>query len=173
MVKAPCNLNFKGYSLMELMVAMVLTTITISSVYYSWNYMNKHVATHSRTALLEKETQRLIHLFANRLMRSTQIIEWDETSAVFVSETGEDTITYKLIGDTVYQNDTPVPILSTQTKIATFSIRDSDESAPVESPFQFLQLTLKLEHRSGDTASAVLSLKAKKNRKVDNDPFDF
>jgi type II secretory pathway component PulJ len=156
------NMNRNGYSLAELVIAMVLTSIVISNVYFFWRYMDRHILVHSENAILQKETDRLIHLVTSDVRKASSILHYDQKSITLLGKTDEDTISYSFSEDTLYKNNIPLTILAKRAHVKNFEIKDLNEDPQNTSAFVLLEFNLTLINHSGYESEAKLVVKTER-----------
>lgn len=155
------NHDSSGYSLMELVIAMVLVSIVISNVYFFWRYMDKHILVHSENASLQKETDRLIHLITSSIRRASSVLYYDQKSITLLGETDEDTVSYSFSEDTLYKNKVPLTILARRAHVKNFEIKNLSDDPQDASTFVLLEFNLTLTNQSGYESEAKLVVKTK------------
>ncbi|HLV30815.1 MAG TPA: prepilin-type N-terminal cleavage/methylation domain-containing protein [Chitinispirillaceae bacterium] len=142
----------RGFTVIELITALALSSIVISSVYYFWNFLNKHVYTHSRHAQVEQEAHRAAQQIFSSINKSSEIIEWDPQSITFISTSG-DTNKYLYDSDSLRYNRSAMQFSNKGLKVYSFNLRDIDENMINESQHLFLELSIVFLHNERDTVT--------------------
>lgn len=150
-----------GYSLIELVVAMVLVSIVVSNVYFFWRYMNRHIIRHSESASLQIESDRIVHQIVSSVKRSSSILDYDRNSITMLGETDEDTVSYSFTNDTLYRNKIKLSLLTSRSHVKDFEIKNLTEDPLNSSGFLFLEITVTLAHQSGFESQATLRVKSR------------
>lgn len=140
----------RGFTIVELITALAMSTIVISSVYYFWNFLNMHVYTHSSHAQFEQEAHRTAQRIFSGVNKAEEIIEWDRQSITFVSNLG-DTCKYLFNGDSLTYNDSAIYFVNKKLKVTSFNIEDTDENSPDESGHLFLDISIVFLHNERDS----------------------
>ena len=150
-----------GYSLMELVIAMVLVSIVISNVYFFWRYMDKHVLVHSENASLQRNRpidSSDYHFCSQSLLRVALRPEIDH----FSGEADEDTISYSFSEDTLYKNKVPLTILARKAHVKNFEIKNLNDDPYHASVSILLEFNLTLSNPSGYESEAKLVVKTRR-----------
>lgn len=150
-----------GYSLVELVVAMVLVSIVISNVYFFWRYMDRHVIRHSESASLQSESDRIVHQIVSSVKKSSTLLNYDRNSIMMLGETDEDTVSYSFSNDTLYRNKIAMSILTPRSHVKDFEIKNLTEDPLNSFQFLFLEITVTLVNRTGFESQATLRVKSR------------
>lgn len=154
--------NRSGYSLMELVVAMLLSSIVLSNVYFFWKYMDKHVITYSNKAMLQKENDRIIHQITSAIRQSSGIIKYNQNSINFTDDKNEDTVSFSFSNDSLYRNGKSITILSKGIIVKNFEIKNLTDDPQNALQHIFLEFTLVMKNQKGDESEARLSVRTKR-----------
>ncbi|MDO5575512.1 MAG: prepilin-type N-terminal cleavage/methylation domain-containing protein [Fibrobacter sp.] len=157
-VSACCK---NGFTIVELITALAMSTIVISSVYYFWNFLNMHVYVHSSHAQFEQEAHRVAQRIFSGVNKSEEIIEWDRQSISFVSNLG-DTCKYVFNGDSLTYNDSAIHFINKKLKVTSFNIEDTDENMPGETHHLFLDISIVFLHNERDSITINKITRSKK-----------
>ena len=110
-------------TLVELLVAMVVGSIVLFGVFYSWTTINAYVAKSKYKTELESETNRIGSLVASRIRKSPQILDWSENRVQMISPIGADTLDYYFNQNDLLLNGQPVQILVRDAKVKVFTLK--------------------------------------------------
>jgi type II secretory pathway pseudopilin PulG len=149
-----------GVTLMELTVAVVLTSIVIAIIYVSWNRLTFYTTTQKRRSALTSECNRLTDMLVTQLNKAHTVIRWSHYDIIFVVAGSEDTLNYSFDGYQLRCNDKPVPLLLHGSTVAAFMVDElnNDNSSK---PYLF-SLSLTCVTAQGDTASAQSTVMVKR-----------
>lgn len=151
----------RGFTVIELITALALSSIVISSVYYFWNFLNKHVYIHSRHAQVEQEAHRAAQRIFSSINKSSEIIEWDPKSITFISTSG-DTNKYLYDGDSLICNKSAIRFFNKGLKVISFNLSDIDENMINESQHLFLEVSIVFLHNDRDTITIEKIIRSRK-----------
>ncbi len=152
-----------GYSVLELTVAMALTSTVVSLVYATWNRLNVHMYSQQRKVALHRECMRISQFVEKKIRKADKVIEWETDEISFtVSGTGEstDTVTFTHDGETLECNGKPVSLLLPHTAVTVFSLRNTNDEAP-SVPYMF-EFMITLCNTQGDSATSTSTVLVKK-----------
>lgn len=160
-----CLKNIKvsksGLTIIELIIAISLAAILLSSLYYFWNYLNRHTTTYTRSALFSTEAHRIINSLGSQIKNAEKILSYNLTSIQFISKNG-DTLHYEFNGDSLFLNEKPLTLISKGANITNFEIRNLNEDDYRETLFTLIELSISMGNGFGDTSSIVRSVRAPK-----------
>jgi len=97
--------NVSGISLIELLIAITISTTVISLVFVAWQSVARHVTVNRRKTVLDVETQNLGKKIVTNLRKSTRIIDWHENKVVYVTPPPADTVTIEFFAEILTFND--------------------------------------------------------------------
>jgi prepilin-type N-terminal cleavage/methylation domain-containing protein len=156
-----------GMTLVELLVAMVVGSIVLFGVFYSWTTINTYVAKSKYKTELESETNRIGSLVASRIRKSPQILEWSENRVQMISPAGADTLDYYFNQNDLLLNGQPVQILVHDAKVKVFALNNLNEVLSNSDNSLLLDFIFTIEGRESDSATVhytiQLSQTSKKN----------
>jgi type II secretory pathway pseudopilin PulG len=116
-----------GITLVELMVAVVLSGIVISAVFMSWSYLNSHIAIQKRKGFIGEETKRLAHMVAMHTRRSPHVLNWNKNSITVLNPDTKDTLRYTYRDEELLLNDNPLQIRIPNTHVSSFTLSSVDQ----------------------------------------------
>jgi prepilin-type N-terminal cleavage/methylation domain-containing protein len=150
-----------GLSLIELVVALVISGIAISLALFSWTFIARHTTLQKRKSTFYAQTELAASLIAGDIRTSPHVLLFGDNAITLVARNGEDTLTYRLDNDTLRKNDTAVQFLSEGAKVVRFSI-EKDKAwpspalgppgSPEEPQDMVLVVTLGTQDRTGLTS---------------------
>jgi Tfp pilus assembly protein PilE len=140
-----------GVTLVELTVAVVMSSTMIIIVYTTWNMLNHHMFSQQRKAALHGECERIAKTVTTQLRRADAVLQWDRNSIRFISSGFTDTITYSYNGTLLDYNAQPISLTLPRASVTEFSFenQNADEASV---PYLFL-FTITLISGQGDTAT--------------------
>jgi prepilin-type N-terminal cleavage/methylation domain-containing protein len=157
-----------GITLIELIVALVISGIVISGAMFSWTFISRHTTLQKRKSAFFAQTELAASLIANDIRTSPHVLFFDDNAITFVARNGGDTLTYRLTGDSLRKNDTAQRFFSEGATVVRFSI-EKDKSWPLPAtgpagePAQpqdiVLIITLRTQDRTGITSEIRSSVK--------------
>jgi prepilin-type N-terminal cleavage/methylation domain-containing protein len=169
-----------GLTLIELVVALVISGIVISLAMFSWTFISRHTTLQKRKSTFYSQTEQAAALIANDIRTSPHVLLFDDKAITLVARNGGDTLTYRLDGDTLRKNDAAVRFFSEGAKVVRFSI-EKDKAwpspaldppgSPPEPQDIVLIVTLRTQDRTGLTSEIRSSVKiryAEEEGNVDN-----
>jgi prepilin-type N-terminal cleavage/methylation domain-containing protein len=118
----------RGITLVELLVALVISGIVISGAMFSWTFISRHTTLQKRKSAFFAQTEQAAALIANDIRTSPHVLFFDDNTITLVARTSGDTITYRLTGDSLRKNDAAVRFFSEGATPVKFSI-EKDKSA--------------------------------------------
>lgn len=143
--------NKRGVTLIEMTVAVILTSIVITIVYASWNRLLFFTSVHKRRNSLQTESSRISDLLITKLHKAETVIRWSSDDILFTVTDPVDTLHYAYNGTSLQCNDEPVQLLLPSTAIDRFSIENIN-SNDSESPYLF-KISIRFITKQGDTTS--------------------
>lgn len=159
----------KGVTVLELTVAVVLTSILVSIVYYTWNQINLHTTVQKRKAALHTECIRISRQITDRLRGARKVLKWDTDDISFVGASGSDTCSIAFRVPSLSVDDAPVRPQLPKTEMSLFSIENlnaRDQTIPY-----LFRMTFQLVNSHGDTANAATSLMIRRSELSESDDF--
>ena len=163
--------NRNGLTILELIVALSISAAVISVVYYTWNFLNKHIAKHTNSALVSDAADRLAHSIASQIRRSPAILKWDNHSIKLLSAENSDTVTWDFDGENLLRNGDSVQVTIHGSRISNFEVKDlRDLGLPENSLNLLLQISLTVNNEAGDSSRVDLTVKARKSG-INDDGF--
>ena len=166
-----------GLTLIELVVALVISGIVISLAMFSWTFISRHTTLQKRKSAFYAQTEQAAALIANDIRTSPHVLLFDDKAITLVARNNGDTLTYRLDGDTLRKNDAAVRYFSEGATVARFSIeRDKTWPAPAVGPpgsppepqDMVLIITLRTRDRTGLTSEIRSSVKIRYAEEEEN-----
>jgi prepilin-type N-terminal cleavage/methylation domain-containing protein len=100
--------NKKGLTLLELIVTISISTIILTLVLSSWNYLNQHVSHQENKGIIRDETARVAEELMLKLRRTPGVLRFTPTSITLLSHNSNDTLEYAFDGNNLTRNEVPV-----------------------------------------------------------------
>jgi Tfp pilus assembly protein PilE len=168
-IKDHCTTGSGGVTVLELTVAVVLTSILVSVVYFSWNQLTHQTTVLKRKTALHTECNRISRMITDRLRGTQSVLKWNTDYIEFVPASKKDTCSISFRGSSLSINDTPVKLLLPGTEISMFAIENLngyDQSRPY-----LFRLSFQLVNIHGDTAHVENSLMIRRTSEPGTDDF--
>lgn len=159
------NNDISGLTMIELIVALSMAVTLVATVYYFWNFLNKHTHVHTQNAIFTTEVSRIANSIGNQIRNASSILSFDASSITFVTQKN-DTIKYEFNGDSLLQNETPLTIISKGANVTDFTITNLTESDYREAQHALFEIALTMTTTAGDSSSISLTVRTPKP--VDN-----
>ncbi len=163
------EIRYKGFTLIELMVGVAISLIVISTVYYTWNSVNSHIARHSTKAQFSSEANRIIHSITSQIRRSPEVFKWGEKQIFFLSPDGDDTLSYVFRDGNLFCNGDTVKMVDMRNMVTDFRIRDLEEDRIEDYHPVLLEISLTMTNGYDTLANSVTV----KPNKVSTSKDDF
>ncbi|NLG19231.1 MAG: prepilin-type N-terminal cleavage/methylation domain-containing protein [Fibrobacter sp.] len=160
----------QGHTLIEMILAVAIGIAVIASVYFAWTYINVHIARHSGRTQLSFETNRIISSISSQIRRSPEILKWSEQTIVFLSPSGNDTISYVYNGSNLLRNGDTVSMVKSDAGIIQFSIKDLQEDRAEDQHSTLFEISIALADIH-DTLKNRVTVKAWKVAEKNKDFF--
>ncbi|GEM_PF-5174211 len=138
----------KGFTIVELTVAVLLTSIVVTIVYATWNGMNRHIYSRERRTRLQNECDRISQGIIAQMRRADDVISWDRTSIRYTAS--GDTVAWSFDGNVLWNNGTEIKPMR-GGRVCAFSLENSNDNE--ESKPWLFSLTLSLVSMANDTAT--------------------
>jgi prepilin-type N-terminal cleavage/methylation domain-containing protein len=150
-----------GFTIVELMIALVLSGFVMTMVFYSWNYISNHTITQQRRALFQTEADRIAQTIVFQIRKSPEVLRIASTSIAFLSPDGVDTIVYEFVNGSFRKNNRELWSSDHDARIIQFSIEQERSSpGPDTSNSIPLLLTIGLNDRFGNASVIPLKVRA-------------
>jgi prepilin-type N-terminal cleavage/methylation domain-containing protein len=169
--KKLCRSAQSGITLVELLVAMVVGSIVLFGVFYSWTTINSYVAKSRYRTELESETNRIGTLVASQMRKSPQILDWSEHRVQMISPVGADTLDYYFNQDDLLLNGQAVQILVRDAKVKMFTLNNLNEALNGSENSLLLDLVFTIEGRS-DSATVHYTIQLSQSTKINGESKD-
>jgi Tfp pilus assembly protein PilE len=124
-MKKPGN---SGVSIIELMMAIAMTSVIVTVVLSSWNNFTRHVFSQRRKSILRTEIKLISSTLASQLRRSPGIIAYHSSGITYISPTSEDTIAYEFNSEELLKNDKPIRFVAQNAYISEFIVEEAEQN---------------------------------------------
>jgi prepilin-type N-terminal cleavage/methylation domain-containing protein len=159
----------RGFTIVELMIALTLSGFVMSMVFYSWNYISHYTVTQQRKAMFQNEADRIAQLMVAQIRKSPKVVLKSDRSVVLLSPNGLDSIAYEYTEESFKKNNTEIWGDSNSARITQFLIKKEDPGIDIDSAKSvMLLLTIGFKDRFGNESVFPLKVKAA----VSPDQFD-
>jgi prepilin-type N-terminal cleavage/methylation domain-containing protein len=147
----------KGFTILELIIAISMASIVITGVFFTWNGINRHIAAQKRKAELSYEINWASQQIISQIKRS-RVVYWNEHEIML--ETEKDSVLYKFDSE-LLKNKNPFQLAFKGIKITEFAFKETESNVP-ESRYSMIEMKMKAENTFGDTAGVALTFEIKK-----------
>jgi type II secretory pathway pseudopilin PulG len=147
-----------GITLLELMVALALSTLIVGMVFSVWRFVEKHTAMQRNKTLFGVEADRISRGVMSELRRTPFVLEWDRNGIAFVSENKGDTVVYRFDGYGLRRNDAEISPKRPGMTVSGFSVETSEAVESAGGGTALLELTFAYEDQSGNCSSMTYAV---------------
>ena len=147
------TVNESGMTLIELMIAMLVASIMLTTVFFMWNYINMHIGKSKYHTQLETETSRIGSLIASQIRKSQSILEWSDNRILMLNGNGSDTLDYYYSENELLLNGTKLSILVNNARVTVFELKDLNDHLDGLNGSLMLELTLSIVGRETDSVT--------------------
>jgi len=136
--------SIRGVTLIELIIAMVMTAALAGIVFVVWNNFNRHIINQNRKSQLQSEVRRFSGALISQIRRSPAVLAWHSSGITYVSPTKGDTVSYEFYADELLKNGSRVPVVSQAAYISEFLLSESAQNAVEQPDLTVLCITMTL-----------------------------
>ena len=150
----------RGFSLLELTIAILLSGLVISMVFYAWKYVSIHTIKQQQKTIFQSEADLIVQIIERDLRKSAGVVKLSSNRVVFLLPGGIDTVSYKLENGQFSKNDTVIWHDDNRARLCQFDIAveappvGADSAAPIN-----LSLTIGFTDRFGHSAVYPLKMR--------------
>ena len=151
-----------GFTIIELITAVVTASIFITVVYTAWNYITTTTARRQRYTTLQNECGRVSQLVTGAIQKAEAVLRYDRNSIRLLDTDPPDTSVFSYDGTTISRNGTPLHFILPNIEVAEFrfeNIHGYQDGKPYL--FDFLCTLVTLQ---GDTATVQTTVMGRKPR---------
>ena len=154
--------NQHGITLIELIVALAMTTIIIVIIFATWDNFNRHVINQRRKSVLNGELRQISQVLKSHIRRSPAVLAWHPSGITYVSPNNGDTLVYEFYNEELLVNDTPMPIMSQKAFVSDFAVEEVDQTVIVErKELTLLSFMIALEDEFENRVTVTFNVAAK------------
>jgi len=153
------NGHSRGFSLVELVVAIVMSTLVLGAVFSAWILVNRHTISGKRKAILQAEADRIVRSIALQIRATPAVVVWTDQSITMIAPGSNDTLVWAFDGDSLARNDTAIRFISPSARVTDFRIADLTEGNP-SSRGTLLSVSLTMQDDFGDESRASMQAAA-------------
>ncbi|MFP4415894.1 MAG: PulJ/GspJ family protein [Chitinivibrionales bacterium] len=141
-----------GFTLLEIMVALSLSSALILTVLIVWRNINTQMTTFGAQTLFESETGLIAENIMSELKRANRIISI-QTDAVTFSSSKNDTVSISFSGEDLKRNGKAIQNTRKDLYITSFHVEWDDLNVDEESRriHKLIRFAIRFEDLSGDT----------------------
>jgi type II secretory pathway pseudopilin PulG len=157
----PKNRGGAGFTIIELIIALVLSGFVITMMFQSWKYISNHLLRQQQKTLFQTEAGRIAQTILLQIRKSPEVVKVTSTSIVFLSHTSRDTVTYEFAYGAFLKNDTALWCDDRHARIDRFSI-EKENAGPDGDTSNFIPLviTVGFIDRFGNSGAFPLKVRA-------------
>jgi type II secretory pathway pseudopilin PulG len=164
------NYNNTGLTLIELIVAMAMTTIVIVIIFATWSNFNRRIINQRRKGMLNGEIRQISEVLKSHIRRSPAILAWHSSGITYVSPNGGDTVAYEFYNEELLLNDVPLPLVSQKAYISNFSIGEAEQTVIVENKdLTLLSVKITIEDEFANQVTVDFDVAAKVAEELEED----
>jgi len=149
-----------GVTFLELVIAMVVASILVTTLFMTWNQMNRHIIVQKRRGVLQSATNSFSQTITSKIGRSQSVLEITDSRISFVNPDSADTITYSFDGVAFMRNDSLYQPPVAGTHVSAFRIRTENESLPGGHSV-LLEIAITVSNSMGDSICLVSTVNTK------------
>jgi prepilin-type N-terminal cleavage/methylation domain-containing protein len=147
-----------GFTLVELVVAMVISGIVITMALVSWAFISRHTTLTRRTSEFRAQAEQASFIVVNGVRTSEKVLSFDRSAITFVAAKSGDTVSYSFANDSLRKNGTPVRFVQDNVAVVKFLVEKNEAAsapsagqlaAPDEPRDMVLTITLGVRDRAG------------------------
>jgi prepilin-type N-terminal cleavage/methylation domain-containing protein len=153
--------NRKGFTLLELMVAIAVSGLVVALAFGAWIAVTHHTERLDRSRMLDVEARRLAVSMANELRRTPAVVRLEPQAVGYVSKISFDTVVYSTDGAGLLRNNEPVQIRSTQSRVCELTVEDLSRNGMAVYGNHLIRITLCLEDGFGNRSRICVQAAAK------------
>lgn len=116
------NWNCRGVTLIELLTAITVSSVTILLIFLFWQNFDKSIIISKKNLSQRRENWFFKEGIRKKLRKSSSLIEWTDNSIRYLLEENSDTVEIKYWDGILYLNDTLYP---TNLEITEFLVSSS------------------------------------------------
>jgi len=117
-----------GVSMVELMMAIAMTSVIVTVILSTWNNFNRHIFSQRRKNILQTEIKLISSTLVSQLRRSPGIIEHGSSFVKYIAPNNEDTIAYEFYTEELQKNGIPVRLIAQHAFISEFIIEEAEQN---------------------------------------------
>jgi prepilin-type N-terminal cleavage/methylation domain-containing protein len=160
----------KGFSLVELTLAISITAILSVLIFSVWNQLTLHTSRQERRTALRSESLRITKQIGMHLHKTDNVISWNSTSIKATLPPDNDTVSYKFNGTDFEYNDKAISLIPPNTSIKHFRIENGNENQN-GIPYLFTCIVT-LGNSAGDTVTSSVTVLVRRTN-TENSQSDF
>jgi hypothetical protein len=117
-----------GVSIVELMMAIAMTSVIITVILSTWNNFNRHVFSQRRKSILRTEIKLISSTLTSQLRRSPGVIAHHPSGITYISPNNRDTIVYEFYAEELLKNDKPIRFVAQNAYINEFVVEEAEQN---------------------------------------------
>ena len=117
-----------GVSIVELIMAIAMTSVIITVILSTWNNFNRHVFSQRRRSILRTEIKLISSTLTSQLRRSPGVIAYHSSGITYISPNNGDTIAYEFYTEELLKNDKPIRFVAQNAYINEFVVQEAEQN---------------------------------------------
>ena len=117
-----------GVSIVELMMAIAMTSVIITVILSTWNNFNRHVFSQRRKSILRTEIKLISSTLTSQLRRSPGVIAYHSSGITYISPNNRDTIAYEFYTEELLKNDKSIRFVAQNAYINEFIVKEVEQN---------------------------------------------
>ncbi len=146
-----------GFTMIELLVAITMTSLVLASIFFAWNTLNRQVFKQRRESLFLSDITSFANHLATQIRKSPRILFYDQTAIEFISPHNEKPVRYEFYYDELLRNDSLVTLSAQGAKITDFHIDGDDYHYADDLPMLLIDISIRAEDTFGNEHEVTVS----------------
>lgn len=163
--------NF-GITLVELIVAIVVSGLIVTVAYSSWIFLSRHTSEKKRQTQFRLETENIARSIISKIRRSSKVLYYDESSIVFLAPESKDTVRYSFNEEYLFYNEDTITYLSPGIRCVNFKVEQEEEDELTATENVLFNLHFHFENSDSSVSKMDLTVHTKYFQE-EGDEFDF
>ena len=151
-----------GFTIIEVITAVITTSILITIIFTTWNYISTTTARRQRYTALQSECSRVTQMVTDAVQKAEAVLRYDRNSIWLLGVNASDTTVYMYDGSAISRNGTPVHFIIPGVQVSEFrfeNVHGYRDEKPYLFDFHCTLFTLQ-----GDTAAIQTTVMGRRPR---------
>ena len=119
--------NCGGYTLVEILIAIVIWASVGLAIILSMKFILSHPAEQQRRSIFQSEAARIAQTIVHEIQQSKYVLSVSENQITFVTANEQDTIVYEFVNSQLMKNKVPVPCVSQSARFVNFTLEKDQQ----------------------------------------------